>query len=120
MDLNRCKKRKRVTKMQHMPSCPHNTSLHQATIIRRNKVLAIAINRIGSRSKGSGYSDFTIHAERAVVRKLGDISQLRGSTLIVVRYNRRGDILGSKPCSDCELFLDKCMKEYGLRKVVHS
>jgi hypothetical protein len=101
-------------------TCPHNTSLHHATIIKRNKVIASAINRVGSRSRGPGYSDYTIHAERAVVKQLGDISQLRGATLIVVRYAKNGDIVNSKPCSDCEIFLDKCMKEYGLRKVIHS
>ena len=98
----------------------HRRQLHQATIIKRNKVLASAINTPGSRKMGAGYSDYTIHAERAVVKQLGDISQLRGATLIVVRYNRKGEVLNSKPCSDCQLFLDKCMREYGLRKVIHS
>ena len=93
---------------------------HHATIVKRNKVLASAMNKAGSRSMGCGYSDWTIHAERAVVKRLGDISQLRGATLIVVRYNRHGEMLNSKPCHDCELFLEKCMRDYGLRKVVYS
>jgi len=96
------------------------THTHHATIVRRNKVLASAINKAGSRSSGSGYSDWTIHAERAVVKRLGDISQLRGATLIVVRYNKKGQMLNSKPCHDCELFLEKCMRDYGLRKVIYS
>lgn len=101
-------------------SAPHNTSLHHATIVKRNKVLASAMNRIGSRSMGCGYSDQTIHAERAVVKRLGDISQLRGATLIVVRLNKHGELRGSEPCRDCRLFLEKCMREYGLRKVIYS
>jgi hypothetical protein len=96
------------------------THTHHATIIKMNKVLASAINRAGSRSRGAGYSDWTIHAERAVVKRLGDISQLRGATLIVVRYNKKGQMLNSKPCHDCELFLEKCMRDYGLRKVIYS
>ena len=100
-----------------MSGCTHT---HHATIIKRNKVLASAINRAGSRSRGAGYSDWTIHAERAVVKRLGDISQLRGATLIVVRYNKKGQMLNSKPCHDCELFLEKCMRYYGLRKVIYS
>ena len=96
------------------------TQTHHATIIRRNKILASAINKVGSRSMGAGYSDWTIHAERAVVKRLGDISQLRGATLIVVRYNKKGQMLNSKPCHDCELFLEKCMRDYGLRKVIYS
>jgi hypothetical protein len=99
---------------------PHKTHFHQAVIIKRNKILAIAHNSIGSRSKGSGYSDRTIHAERAVVKNLGDISQLRGATLLVYRYNSHDKLLDSMPCSECEVFLIKCMKEYGLRKVIYS
>ena len=99
---------------------PHNTHYHQAILIKRNKVLAVGHNSVGSRSRGSGYSDQTIHAERAVVKNLGDISQLRGATLIVYRYNSMNILRDSKPCPDCQLFLEKCMKEYGLRKVIYS
>jgi hypothetical protein len=98
----------------------HNTSLHYAQLIKRNKVIAIARNSIGSRSRGCGWSDHSIHAERAVVKRLGDLSQLRGCVMVVVRINRNDELLSSKPCSDCERFLFKCMNEYGLRKVVYS
>ena len=99
---------------------PHRTHFHQAVIIKRNKILAIGHNSVGSRSKGCGYSHQTIHAERAVVKNLGDFSLLRGATLIVYRYNAHDQLMDSKPCSECHLFLEKCMKEYGLRKVVYS
>jgi hypothetical protein len=99
---------------------PHNTHYHQAIITKRNKVLAIAHNSVGSRSRGCGYSHQTIHAERAVVKNLGDTSQLRGATLIVYRFNSLNQLRDSKPCPDCHMFLEKCMKEYGLRKVIYS
>jgi cytidine deaminase len=99
---------------------PHRTHYHQAVIVKRNKILAIGHNSVGSRSKGCGYSHQTIHAERAVVKNLGDFSLLRGATLIVYRYNAHDKLMDSKPCSECQLFLEKCMKEYGLRKVVFS
>ena len=98
----------------------HNTELHYATLTKRNKVLAFARNSIGSRSRGCGFGDRTIHAERAVVKRLGDVSQLRGCTMTVVRVNKEGDLVNSEPCSDCKLFLFKCMNEYGLRKVIYS
>jgi hypothetical protein len=103
------------------PCCqrPHNTYLHVAAIIKRGKVLATAQNRIGSRSRGAGWSDQTIHAEKAVVKELGDISQLRGAILCVWRVSTKS-ILPSKPCSDCEMFLTKCMREYGLRSVFYT
>ena len=100
--------------------CPHRTHYHQAMIVNRNKILAIAHNSIGSRSRGAGYSAQTIHAERAVVKRLGDTSQLRGATLYVYRYNSLDELRDSKPCYDCQIFLEKCMREYGLRKVVYS
>ena len=98
----------------------HRTHLHYARILRRGKSIAEARNSIGSRSKGCGYSDQSIHAERAVVKRLGDLSQLNGCVLLVVRINKAGDFLNSKPCADCQKFLEKCMRDYGLRKVVYS
>jgi hypothetical protein len=98
----------------------HKTHYHVAKIERGGKELARARNRIGSRSRGSGWSDQTMHAERAVVKALGDISQLRGSVLIVVRINKHNQIMCSEPCPDCKKFLEKCMKKHGLRKVVYS
>ena len=104
------------------PSCKTSgcNHTHHATIIKRNKVLASAMNKIGSRSMGCGYSDWTIHAERAVVKRLGDISQLRGATLYVCRFNKEGELRDSKPCHECQVFLEKCIREYGLRKVVYT
>jgi hypothetical protein len=97
----------------------HNTFLHIAAIVRRGKVLAISHNKIGTRSKGSGYGNCTIHAEKAVVKRLGDIRLLKGATLCVWRVSTMG-IMPSKPCKDCHIFLEKCMKEYGLRAVQYT
>lgn len=96
------------------------TSLHYATLYKRRKPIATSRNRVGSRSRGSGWSDQTIHAERAVVKALGDISQLSGCVLVVVRLNKHGELLNSEPCSECKKFLEKCMREYGLLKVMYS
>jgi hypothetical protein len=94
----------------------HNTQLHWATLRRRGKVIATARNTIGTRDRGCGWSDYTLHAERAVVKLLGDLSQLH----VQHRINRQGDYLNSKPCADCEKFLKKCMKSWGLLKVLYS
>lgn len=97
-----------------------NTHLHYATLSRRGKIIVIARNRVGSRSRGCGWSDETIHAERAVIKKFGDISQLKGCVLEVVRVNKQGQLLNSKPCDDCMKLLNKCINEYGLLKVLYS
>jgi len=109
---------KSLIRMEYKPA--HNLSLHYAELYKRNKLLASSRNKIGTRSRGCGWSDSTLHAERAVVKRFGDISQLSGCILIVVRINKRGELLNSKPCADCQKFLEKCMKEYGLLKVFYS
>ena len=98
----------------------HRTSFHYAEIKKGNKVLAKSRNRIGSRSRGCGWGDQSLHAERGAVKALGDLSQLRGCILIVVRISKQNEVMGSKPCYDCEKFLTKCIEKHGLLKVVYS
>jgi len=97
------------------------TSLHIAFLYgRRGVLLGMSTNKIGSRSRGAGFSKFTIHAERAVLKAVGDISLLRGATLVVVRVNRFGELQPSAPCHECQCHLEKAMRVYGLRRVYHS
>lgn len=102
----------------------HNTHVHVAMIVKRGKILAQATNRIGSRSRGAGYSGLTIHAERNCIKQLGDISQLRGADMYIMRISRSAErppeFMCSKPCCECEVFLGKCMREYGLKNVYYT
>lgn len=99
----------------------HRTFVHIAAVFLRGKIIAEATNKIGSRSSGCGYSDYTIHAERNVIKQLGDLSKLRGTDLYVFRQHRiQQKFLNSKPCPDCTIFLEKCMKEYGLKNVYYT
>lgn len=98
----------------------HNTSFHIAILYRRGKILAMASNTMGSRSKGCGYSNHTIHAERAVIKKVGDVTKLRGAELFVVRLNKSRNMLDSEPCHSCKCHLTKCMREHGLKAVYYS
>jgi hypothetical protein len=98
----------------------HNTELHVAILRKRGKILAIATNRIGSRSRGCGYSNMTIHAERAVL-KMVDKRDLYGAEMYVIRLTTaHRDIVGSKPCHSCTCHLEKCFREHGLRRVYYS
>ena len=101
--------------------------VHIAVVVGRGgKILATATNKAGTRSKGSGYSDYSIHAEKNVVKELGDISKLRDADMYVMRispdHKREGldKFLCSKPCPQCTLFLEKCMREYGLKRVFYT
>lgn len=96
-------------------------NLHIAVLVKRGKMVAIATNRSGNRSKGSGYSDRTIHAERAVVKELGDISKLRGCSMYVWRIGFADYYtMNSEPCHECQVFLNKCVTKYGLRGVYYT
>ena len=99
------------------------TNRHIAIIVKGNKILAAAMNQFGSRSFGSGYTYNTIHAEVNVIKKLGDIKKLNGTTMYVFRTGKglnEASICHSKPCCICEKLLEKCMREYGLRRVFYS
>jgi hypothetical protein len=99
----------------------HKTQIHIAVLIKRGKIIEIASNSVGSRSRGCGYQERTIHAERAVLKKVGDISKLNGATLVVIRIMRGTHELGnSEPCHSCKCHLEKCMREHGLRQVFYS
>jgi hypothetical protein len=101
----------------------HKTQMHVAILVKRGKIIAQATNRVGSRSKGVGFSDKTIHAERNCVRQLGDISQLRGADMYIMRVSKdaeKPEFMGSKPCHECEVFLEKCIREYGLKTVYYT
>jgi hypothetical protein len=97
-------------------------SFHVAILMRRGKILRVASNRLGSRSQGCGFSNYTIHAERNVIKEFGDVSQLKGCDLYVMRI-QQNRMTGKKcfgnsaPCRDCQLFLEKCQRRYGLRHV---
>ena len=104
----------------------HYAHIHMAVIVKRGQILAEATNNYGSRSRGSGYSKSSIHAERNVIKQLGDISKLRDADMYVMRFTRdrelhkEGVFLNSEPCTGCMVFLEKCMREYGLKNVYYT
>jgi hypothetical protein len=107
-----------------------NAIVHIAVLVYRGKIIAKATNRIGYRSKGdrSFYNTSirakkNIHAEENVVRVLGDHSKLRDADMYVMRFGHgenKDTFINSKPCAKCECFLNKCMREYGLRHVYYT
>lgn len=90
--------------------------VHVAILFRGRKILAIGQNRI---STTRGPDRITIHAEADAIRQLGDVSKLRGATLVVVRLSPAG-LRYSAPCPACSRLIQKCQRVYGLRGVIHS
>lgn len=99
----------------------HRIQLHIAVLIKRGKILEIATNAVGSRSKGAGFDTRSIHAERAVIRKLGDLNKLDGAILAVIRITKgTKQVVNSEPCHSCKCHLEKCIRDYGLKTVYYS
>jgi hypothetical protein len=93
-----------------------STENHVAMVCnRRGHVIAIAWNKAMTRSKGSGASAYTMHAEIAVIKKLGNLALLRNSVLVVARFTRGGRVRASSPCSECRVKLAKMFELYGLK-----
>ncbi len=110
-----------VESIQHSIHKRHKSHVHVAMVFGRGKnLIAMAMNKVGSRSSGAGYSACMIHAERAALKRVGDTNKLRGATMVVIRISTTGELRYSKPCSECECHLNKCIKEYGLRRVYYS
>ena len=96
---------------QHEPK-----QTHFAALVKRNKVIAIAEN---SDRKYQAHLK-SMHAEKAVIFSLGDLQKLKGCTLFVWRSTCARQQASSKPCANCELFLKKMMRTWGLEKVVFT
>ena len=101
------------------------TSFHIAMLVHRGKIMCVASNRLGSRSRGCGYSKYTIHAERNCIKKFGDTSKLKDCDMYIMRVceNRltgERNFGNSKPCSECQCFLEKCMESHGLKNVFYT
>ena len=93
-----------------------------AIIAKRGKILATATSPNDSRNSALNSSDKMIYVEKSVVRQLGDISNLRGCDLYVMKISKNNKkeettFMNSKPCEECQIFLDRCIREYGLNKV---
>ena len=100
-------------------------SFHLALLVCRGKVLKVASNRIGSRSRGSGYGHYTICAERNVIKQVGDLTLLKGCDLFIMKIHEHKEtgertFCYSRPCHFCEVFLGKCQREYGLKNIYYT
>jgi hypothetical protein len=102
---------------------------HYAAAFDGNKMICFAQNnpiktntrayRIGERFNLPKYKEFPfVHAESHLVSKLLDnFNTINPNwTICVLRINRKGLILGSKPCCNC----DKILNAVGLTQVYYS
>jgi len=75
--------------------------------------------RIGENYNISKYKEFPYyHSESRLISELLDMYNTISSdwSVVVMRINRLGKILGSKPCENC----DKLLRSVGLEKIFYS
>lgn len=85
-------------------------SNHGAIIIYRGKIIGRGFNKICVENINN-INRFSVHAEvDAIQNALRKISftQLKYCTLVVVRVEKEGNTLNSKPCKYCTNFIKKC------------
>ena len=97
-----------------------NQQVHFAAIVKRNKVLALAQNYY-SISNTAWPRRTMVHAERAVIQCLGDLSKLKGAELFVWRVSRLNEwTLYSRPCNCCAKLLEMCARKWGLARITYT
>ncbi len=93
---------------------------HGAVLVKGGSIISASFNKdkfsaFGNRFRMQGYGPATHHAELGCILGV-DKSKTSGSTVYVVRINRKGEYRLSKPCPMCHKILKYC----GVKKVVYT
>jgi tRNA(Arg) A34 adenosine deaminase TadA len=97
---------------------PATNFKHAAVITRKGKFIAGAHNVTSFNGPAPH-----LHAERRAIKKARSVlnrmrpgDDLSDCEMLVIRINRNGDLLLSKPCPNCQKAIDAC----GIKKVEWS
>lgn len=101
--------------MKNRAKQSNNRSLHCAALVTSSgELIAIAHNE--STFFDTRHDRLKYHAEARVLRKIPKHHNPQDLTLIVIRTNRAGNLMESKPCGSCQDLIEH--KNIG--KVVYS
>jgi len=97
---------------------------HCAIVAQGSKILGVGYNRHGWSSKQKGKycarkqnsAMCSVHAEVDALLKVASKEDIKGSTVYVVRINRKNELAMSKPCPMCETIL----REHGVKRAFFS
>lgn len=106
---------KRATRIAETSTCNFQ---HAAIIVKSNSVISVGVNRNKTDPRLLGFENFrksSVHAEIAAI-KGSHGANLKGATIYVARVNRKGEQMMSKPCSDCQIELERV----GIKKVYYT
>ena len=91
---------------------------HGAVLIHRGKILSTGYNYYHDYKFNSNYRE-SVHAEVSAINnalKKIHASELKKCELVIIRVNKQGEHLNSKPCCHCERIINK----FNIKKVFHS
>ena len=102
----------RITKIAAKIACqsPCEHYRHGAIVLLKGRFITGAFNMPMKTDPHGGGVYSSAHAEIRAIRKARAIlnrNDLSDCTIFVLRLNKRGDIKFSKPCKDCQIFIDK-------------
>ena len=84
-----------------------------AVIVKNGNVISVGENQL--KSHPEAWNNTGLHCEIRAVKCSGKYD-LEGSTIVVYRENKKGEIALAKPCPDCQKFL----KEKGFKWMYYS
>ena len=79
---------------------------HACAIVLGGKIVSIQENK---------FDKFTKHSEISAINHTKSV-KLNRCVLIVIRVNRIGDVVSSKPCNDCIKYIKQC----GIKRIYYS
>jgi len=88
---------------------------HGSVIFKKNRIISKGFNKYKTHPKAKNHRFPSIHAEIDAILK-ANIDMLRGSSIMVVRINKEGNFMNSKPCNQC---LDE-INRLGIKHVIYS
>ena len=89
---------------------------HGCVVTRGGNVLSVGQSKRRNDPRSvdpSHLNKCSVHAEADALSR---VSNTHGTVVYVARTNKRGERRNSKPCVNCELFMQTC----GVRKVVYT
>jgi len=120
IDLSKKKQRyiniaKEVAASSEYPSFKHGAVLVNGNAVINTSCNKYGYNRFAARFRRRDEGLPTVHAELGSILNM-DRSKTDGAIVYVVRINKQGDTLMSRPCNMCAA----AMKHCGIKKVIYS
>ena len=89
---------------------------HGSVLIYRGRIIGKGFN---SYHDSNYKEEYSLHAEISAINnalKKIHVNDLKKCELVIIRINKNGDFLNSKPCDNCA----RIIKNYNIKKIFYS